>query len=340
MRSFTVNKNDSGQRLDKFITKVTSGMPKSLMYKYIRTKRIKLCGKRAHDGDVLAVGDIVEMYIPDEFFPESDAVPEYTKVKIKPDIVYEDKNIILCNKKPGVLVHLGDDGDRNLANEPERETLIFALTAYLVNEGEYDPSSENSFAPALCNRIDRNTGGIVILAKNAKALREMNEAIREDRVHKTYLCVVHGKLDGSKTLRAYHSKNYKTNTVKVFDEPLPGTREMITKYRSRMYDAKNDLTLLEVTLVTGRTHQIRAHMDHIGHPLLGEGKYGRNADDRRLGFTTQALYSCSVEFDFSGGELEYLNGHRFTVNERDINFLRLFPDFSFERDFSCDKGKH
>ena len=332
MRKFTVNNNDSGQRLDKFVTKATEGMPKSLLYKFIRTKRIKLNGGRAHENDILSVGDVIEMYIPDEFFDGADDTPDYSKVKVKPDIVYEDENILLCNKKPGILVHLGDEGDKNRADAAERETLIFALTAYLVNKGEYDPSAENSFAPALCNRIDRNTGGIVILAKNAPTLRAINEAIRENRVHKRYLCAVHGKLNGERTLTAYHTKDHRTNTVRIFDRQVPGSREIITKYKSLAYNGKNDLTLLGIDLITGRTHQIRAHMAHIGHPLLGEGKYARNAEDRRLGFSSQALYSSTVEFELDG-ELKYLSGKVFSVKENCIDFLRLFPGFSFERDF-------
>lgn len=333
MKEFTINRNDAGQRLDKFITKATEGMPKSLLYKYIRTKRIKLNGKKAHENDVLAEGDIVECYIPDEFFGGGEALPDYTKVKIKPDIVYEDENILLCNKKPGVLVHLGDEGDKNRADAAERETLIFALTAHLVAKGEYIPNEENSFAPALCNRIDRNTGGIVILAKNAESLRDINEAIRENRVTKRYLCAVHGRLTGEKTLTAYHSKDYKTNTVKIFDRRVPGSREIITKYRALSYNREHDLTLLEVTLITGRTHQIRAHMAFIGHPLLGEGKYAHNAADRRLGYSSQALYSCAAEFAFDGSRLDYLNGRVFTVRENDVDFLRFFPDFSFKKAF-------
>lgn len=335
MRTFNLNSNDAGQRLDKFIAKATEGMPKSLMYKFIRTKRIKLNGKKAHENDILSAGDVIEMYIPDEFFADSDDSADYSKVKVKPDIVYEDENIILCDKKPGILVHLGDEGDKNRADAAERETLIYILTAYLVNKGEYDPSAENSFAPALCNRIDRNTGGIVILAKNAAALRDVNEAIRDNRVHKKYLCAVHGRFDSTaeKTIRAYHMKDYKTNTVRISDRELKGSREIITKYKPLCTNKKHDLTLTEVTLVTGRTHQIRAHMAHIGHPLLGEGKYAHNAEDRKLGFSSQALYSSSVEFDFASDGMKYLNGRKFTVNGRNIDFLRLFPEFTFERDF-------
>lgn len=323
MREFRINKNDSGQRIDKFIAKATTGLPKSLMYKFIRTKRIKRNGGRVHEGDMLEEGDIIEMYIPDEFF-DADGEKDYSKMKTVPDIVYEDSNILLCDKKPGVLVHLGDEGDRNRVEADERETLIYALTAYLVNRGEYDPGSETSFAPALCNRIDRNTGGIVILAKNAAALRAVNEAIRENRVHKKYLCAVHGRLFGEKTLRAYHMKDYKTNTVKIFSEQKKGSREIITKYRALKYSEKYDLTLLEVTLVTGRTHQIRAHMEFIGHPLLGEGKYGVNREDRKLGYSSQALYSYAVEFDFSDPEFEYLNGRVFRVPDNHVKFTELF----------------
>ncbi len=325
MRSFTINQNDAGQRLDKFIAKSTAGMPKSLMYKFIRTKRIKVNGGRAHENDMLSAGDVVEMYIPDEFFGESDAAPDYSKVKTVPDILYEDENILLCNKKPGVLVHTGDEGDKNRADADERETLIYALTAYLVNKGDYQPDNEASFAPALCNRIDRNTGGIVILAKNAAALRAVNEAIRENRVHKTYLCAVHGKLVGEKTLRAYHRKDYKTNTVRITAEPLPGSKEIITKYKSLAYNRDHDLTLLEISLITGRTHQIRAHMAFIGHPLLGEGKYGVNRDDRKLGYSAQALYSYAVEFEFTEPELTYLNGRTYRVPDKCVKFMELFP---------------
>ncbi len=329
MRELAIGRNDAGQRLDKFVSKATSGMPKSLLYKYIRTKRIKVNGKRAHEGDMLSEGDLISMYIPEEFFSGSGEEPDYSRVKIDPVIVYEDGNLLLCDKKPGVLVHLGDEGDGNLVMAAERETLIFALTAYLVRKGEYDPGSELSFAPALCNRIDRNTGGLVILAKNAATLRAVNQAIREDRVRKQYLCAVHGKLTGGKTLRGWHTKDPAKKTVSVSPVQVAGAKEIVTEYRAVAYNGELDLTLCIVTLITGRTHQIRAHFASIGHPLLGEGKYARNAGDRKLGFRSQALYSCALRFSFDDADYAYLNGRMFTVDGREIDFLRLFPNVSY-----------
>ena len=177
MREFVINKNDGGQRLDKFVSKTVWGLPPSLMYKFIRKKRIKVNGKRAEEKQILRENDIVEMYIPDEFFEKKSSeisTEELSRLKPRITVVYEDKNIIICDKSPGVLSHNGDDGENESGKSSERETLLFHIKAYLYQRGEWDPKEENSFAPALCNRIDRNTGGLVIGAKNAQALRHMN----------------------------------------------------------------------------------------------------------------------------------------------------------------------
>lgn len=325
MKTFTVNANDSGQRLDKFISKAVKGLPMSLMYKYIRKKRIKVNGKRAEEKQKLEVGDVIEMYIPDEFFADKTADAEYSRAEVKLDVVYEDDNVLLVNKKPGVLVHTGDEGDPNRTKEAERETLIFAIKAYLVSKGEYSPENESSFAPALCNRIDRNTSGIVIAAKNAPTLRAINEAIRKRELGKYYLCAVHGIPEKREaTLRGYLFKDHKTNKVRVTRTESRGSKEIVTGYKTLAVNKAKDMALLEVTLLTGRTHQIRAHMASIGHPLVGDGKYGINADDRKRGYKYQALCSYKLEFNSDEEELRYLKGRSFEVDRDGIFFLELF----------------
>lgn len=319
MRILTVNKNDAGQRLDKFLSKAVKGMPQSLMYKYIRTKKIKVNRKRTEQNYMLVEGDEIQLFVKEEFFdaPQKDTGALETIIP-KIEIVYEDDNIILCNKRPGVLVHEDKEGGEN--------TLIMHIQAYLCQKGEYDPTAEQSFAPALCNRIDRNTGGIVIAAKNANALRVINEKIKNNEISKFYMCAVHGIMkEKSKTLKGFLRKDSKNNTVQVSDTRLPGSKEIITKYKTVSEKAGN--SLLEVELVTGRTHQIRAHMSHIGHSLLGDGKYGINRNDKKDGYKYQALYAYRLRFDFDKNiesELDYLRGKEVKLKKSDIWFLKDF----------------
>ncbi len=325
MREFTVNKNDSGQRLDKFISKTVRDLPLSLVYKYIRKKRIKVNGKKSDGSYKLCEGDFIEMYIPDEFFSEKTDTSELYRTEVKPDIVFEDDNLIIVSKKPGILVHTGDEGDKVKGEEAERGTLVFAVKSYLYKKGEYDPENENSFAPALCNRIDRNTGGIVIAAKNAEYLRAVNEAIRERKIVKKYLCAVHGKMkDKTGRLVDYLTKDEKSRSVSVSSQRRKGSRTASLSYKEVRYNREKDLSLLEVTLETGRTHQIRAQLANAGHPLLGDGKYGHNRDDRKMGYKYQALYAYSVKFISDSPELSYLYDREFRVDRDDIFFLELF----------------
>ena len=303
MREFTINENDSGQRLDKFVVKAVPRLPQSMMYKAIRNKRIKLNGKRAEISARLMAGDIVQMYINDEFFDDS-AEREFMAVSPEISVIYEDENIILIDKKNGMVVH--ED------NENSVDTLINRVKRYLYEKGEYDPEKENSFVPSLCNRLDRNTGGIVIAAKNAEALRILNQKIRDREIEKLYLCVVVGvppkKHD---VMTGYLEKNSEENTVRISDRKIPGWKTVITEYRVIRTDGK--LSLAEIKLHTGRTHQIRAHMAHIGCPLLGDGKYGINRINKEYKVKTQVLYSYKLGFRFTtgGGCLEYLNGKDF-----------------------------
>jgi len=322
MRELIVKRNDAGQRLDKFITKALD-LPMSLLYKSIRTKKIKVNRKRAEISTVLAEGDTIQCFLHEDLFAKLDgegkeATDSLGAVRVSLDIIYEDENIILVNKRPGVSVHEDESSVNN--------TLILHIQAYLYQKGEYNPLDEQSFAPALCNRIDRNTGGIVIAAKNAEALRVMNEKIKLREIDKFYLAAVHGIPEKrTDTLRGYLIKDERSNQVRVFKaNPPRGAKEIITKYR--VVATAGDISLIEVELLTGRTHQIRAHMASIGHPLLGDGKYGVNKQDRREGYKYQALYSYRLRFSFKGEKtsLDYLNGREFSIPKREIYFTKEF----------------
>ncbi len=315
MQKITINKNDAGQRIDKYLTKSFKNLPASLMYKYIRKKRIKLNGKRCEISSRLSEGDIIELYINDEFFEKSEKQYDFLKAPNKIDILYEDSNILLLDKKPGLIVH----PDENY----HFDSLISRVTHYLYDKHEFNPEKENSFAPALVNRIDRNTGGIVIAAKNAESLRILNQKMKNRELKKIYLCIVHGTLKNKAgVLSAYLDKNEKQNRVYISSNKKEGLKHIKTKYKVLKEYGK--FSLVEVELLTGRTHQIRAHFAFIGHPLLGDGKYGTNELNKGTGFKYQALYSYKLIFNFTtpAGLLEYLNGKEITAPN--IWFLKKF----------------
>ena len=311
MKEFTIGKNDAGQRLDRFLAKAVPLLPASLAQKYIRIKRIKWNGGRAERDTRLQEGDLLQLYINDEFFEKPREDNAYlTVASPKLNIVYEDAHILLVDKRPGIAVHPHDGAEYG-------RTLIDHILSYLYQKKEWTPRGENAFTPALCNRIDRNTGGIVIAAKTAEALRVMNQKIKDRELDKRYLAIVEGcPKPETGSLKGYLFKDEKKNRVFVSDSPKPGAKTCQTNYK--VLAKRKDLSLVECELITGRTHQIRAQFAHAGHPLLGDGKYGKL--DKRFDRNYQALYSYKLTFCFTtdAEELEYLNGKSFRVDKVDF----------------------
>ena len=292
MKKFVAGSNDAGQRLDKYLSKLLVGVSMGMIYKWLRKKRVKINGKREENSYQLQVGDVLELYINDEFFNEETSVPEHLKAEVSLDVVYEDENILIADKPSGMIAH-GDKG-----------CLLDNIQAYLFQKGEYNPKEEQTFAPSLCNRIDRNTSGLVIAAKNAAALRIINEKIRNREINKYYLLRIENpqRLKDSGRICGYTVKNEAGRKIYFYDSERVGT-----KYCETVYKKLDNEGNVEVQLLTGRTHQIRASFAHIGCPLVGDVKYGAQKNGGR---DFQELRAYKIEFDFNtpSGALVYLNG--------------------------------
>ncbi|MEG1720381.1 MAG: RluA family pseudouridine synthase [Pseudoflavonifractor sp.] len=312
MKEYTIEKNDAGQRLDRWLSKTMPLLPAPLAQKYLRLGRVKVNGKKAQRDLRLQLGDLLQLYINDEFFDtprEDNAFLSIFRPNL--DIVYEDENLLLVDKRPGLVVH---------PDETERvNTLITHIQAYLYQKKEWNPKDETSFAPALCNRIDRNTGGIVIAAKNAEALRIMNDKIKDRELDKRYLAILIGKMNpAAGKLEGFLLKDEVKKQVTVYHKPVPGAKTAVTLYKT--LKTKGDLSLVECQLLTGRTHQIRAQFADAGCPLLGDGKYGREKSNKAYGRSGQALYSYELTFTFptDAGILNNLKGQTFRVDHVDF----------------------
>ena len=316
MKKIVVLKNDEGQRLDKFLQKSFETLPKSMMFKQIRKKNIKVNKKRCSPEQIICEGDIIELYINDDMLREKQAHYDFLKAPKELNIIYEDENIILLNKKSGELCHPSKGEYVN--------TLISSLKRYLYEKGEWDPKNENSFSPALANRIDRNTSGIVIGAKNYEALKFLNEKIKNREIKKYYLTIAEGKFDEkSGVLEGYLTKNESKNMVFVSKDKKEGSKRIVTKYN--VLDFAKGYSLVEIELITGRTHQIRAHLASIGHPILNDGKYSS-----KHGRYSQELCSYKLKFDFKEcAGFEYLNSREFEIKNCDV--LKKFEEIKFEK---------
>lgn len=311
MKQFIAGKNQEGVRLSRFVQSVTTNLPNSLLYKSFRNKRIKVNGKRAEPDTRLCVGDTIELYINDEFFaaapaPSAPARPRRQSHPLR--VEFEDDQIALLYKPARLLCHSDRTGDANLLD---------SFVDYLTEKGEYRAEEENGFSPALCNRLDRGTEGLVVGAKTYPALRDMNEIIRMNQVRKEYLTITFGVPPKGRHV-AWLQHREKDNKVTIRASEAEGYKKIITDVI--VEKAAGPFALCRIGLVTGRTHQIRAHLAFLGTPVLGDIKYGNRKWNEKTGFKTQAL--CAVTLRFEGvpreSTLHYLNGKRFDLKNPGI----------------------
>ncbi len=317
MRQFNAGKNENNMRLSRFVLSVTKNLPNSLLHKSFRNKRIKVNGKKQNADYLLHEGDLVELYINDEFFTAGNTKQISNKKTIdklaekanKLNILYEDDNIAAIYKPFHMLCHSDRTKDDNLTD---------LFRTYLHNKGEYYPDKEQTFAPSICNRLDRGTAGIVIAAKNYTALKHMNEIIRNGLLEKHYLCITFG-IPKNAVHTAYLNHNEKNNKVHVIQYEKENYKQIITGVE--VIEKKGAFCLCDINLITGRTHQIRAHLAYLNAPVLGDIKYGNRTINSKLGTKTQALSAYCVKFSnniLPENLLYYLKEKIIATNKQDI----------------------
>lgn len=331
MKEFTIGNNEEGQKLNKYLFKVLKEAPASFCYKMLRKKNITLNGKKATGNESLKSGDKINIFLSDETFAkfsgsihksggtnkEEQQVLKYKDAsqKINAQIVYEDAHILLYNKPVGALSQKAKDTDYSM-NEH--------FISYLLKSGQLSAEQMRTFKPSICNRLDRNTSGLLICGKTLQGLQTMNRLLKERTIHKYYRCIVYATIKEGFLLEGYLSKNESTNKVVVSKHFFEGADEIKTAFsplKSWVMDINGrqmPFTLMEVKLITGKTHQIRAHLASIGHPIVGDYKYGdRNKNDlikRVFGVQSQLLHAYRLSFEEMEGTFEYLSKKEFIAD--------------------------
>lgn len=319
MREIKIHKNEDNQRFDRFLKKYLDEATLGFIYKMLRKRNIKLNGKKAKPEDIIVEGDIIQLYLSEDTIEKFIGKKKQPKSKLIPNIVYEDKNIILINKPIGLLSH-------GTGSEYE-DNVVDSMISYLIEKGEYVPRIEKTFTPSICNRLDRNTSGLIIGAKNYEALKIINESIRNQHIRKLYKAIVKGRVNKDFKGESYLIKDERKNKVKVLNHQEIGAKKIITK--GKVLKSTSLYSLLEIDLITGRTHQIRAYLSSLGHPLIGDRKYGdpkiNNYFKSKYELENQWLHAYRIDFDGLSGNLEYLNGESFQVEMKD-EFLEIEED--------------
>lgn len=305
LKEIIIDKNENDQRLDRFLKKYLDKAPQGFVYKMIRKKNIKLNGERAQPESTIYEGDKIQLYLSDETIEKFRTEKTEIKSKLIPNILYEDDNIVLINKPVGILSHG--------ASKEFEENIVDSLISYLIDKGDYVPRIEKTFTPSICNRLDRNTSGIIIGAKNYQALKLINKAIKTGEIRRFYKTIVEGTIRDEIKAEGYLTKDEESNKVKIYSRDLDGSKKITTVIKP--LKQRSGYTLLQIELITGRTHQIRAHLSSLGYPVIGDRKYGNkksnNVFNKDYSLDNQWLHGYKIEFNGLEEELEYLNGKSF-----------------------------
>lgn len=318
MRAITVTKNEAGQRLDKLLAKYLNLAGKGFLYKMMRKKNITLNGKKCDGTEKLTEGDEIRLFLSEETIEKFSEVKLQTVKKQTLDLVYEDEHVIFINKPSGMLSQKAKETD---------ESLVEYLIAYLMDSGSLTKLQLASFRPSVCNRLDRNTSGLVLAGKSLPGLQILSEVIKERSIGKYYLCVVKGVLTEPMELSGFLLKNEQTNQVNIYANGRAPEKAVPIRTNYRPLKTDGCYTLMEVELITGRSHQIRAHLASIGHPIVGDYKYGDSRVNeklkKQLGLHSQLLHAWRIVFPQKMKEpLNGLSGREFRAKPPEM-LLRM-----------------